>query len=738
MISNENIETCSEKKRSFSENLKLILPYCVVASIPLVLYLPFLGSQGLWDPWETHYSEVARRILIDRDWITLRWHDEKFFSKPVFLFWTIALSFKAFGVNEWAARFPVVIFSTFGIVMVFHYTRKIFGTTTGILASFVLSTMPFWAMLSRQAITDMEFVAPMSAGLLALIWRFSCEKEPHRINAIFAYFCFGVAVLAKGLLGVALPGAVLFFAMLLSGRNDWIKRARLPEGIIVFLAVSLPWYLAVSIINGKSFLYEFFFLHHFARAGGGVHGERGTFEYFIPQIAWGMLPWTVIVLPAVGSALIKIVTLKFKEHEKVPPPVMAIFILVIWACGAFGLFTIARTKFHHYIFPAVVPVAILAGVWLAEKFRELKIHSGEFLLTFLSFIFCVVFVIEIKAVPDRITYLITYAYERPAGSPQRTWWEIGTCVLIFSAGLFCIKLLKSRIIKIASSGVSLISAILLTSALLYDHMPAAARHVSQKEYFDIWTTQGKKGDRFYNWKMNWRGEIFYSKDRIKKASRLEELRPILAKPGRTFIISTIERYKQLDLEIERIRGKGLRKLGFYDSRYGFGVFEGEPISSQFPVPTVKNLPADATPTSITLGGGLLELVGYRVGKRTARIGDSIMVTLYWKPLKKINERWIVFIYGEMYADGDAKRFNGNHVTGEGSFGTERWEVGTIVEDAFAVCVDYGIPSGIYELSAGLYREKERMQVDEAWLHDGNNRIFLGKIKVEEPQRWSLK
>jgi len=75
------------------------------------------------------------------------------------------------------------------------------------------------------------------------------------------------------------------------------------------------------------------------------------------------------------------------------------------------------------------------------------------------------------------------------------------------------------------------------------------------------------------------------------------------------------------------------------------------------------------------------------------------------------------------------RFTGNHVTGEGFFSPERWEVGRLFADTFSVCVDYGNPPGGYRLYAGLYKDKDRLEVDDSSLHDGHNRFRLGKVEV---------
>lgn len=699
--------------------------YLFIAAFSLALFLPLLGAQGLWDPWETHYSEVARRIVEDGDWITLRWHDELFFSKPIFLFWTIAASFKIFGVSEWAARFPIVLFSMAGLLAVFYYLRRMFGFWQGLAASVCLATMPLWVMISRQAMTDMEFVVSMSVGILALTHYLSNGKAS-RLHAYFAYFCFGISTLAKGLLGFALPGAIFFILIVLSGRWDILKRARLPEGAGIFSAVVLPWYGAVSVLHGKTFLYEFFFLHHIARAGGGVHGQRGAFEYFIPHVGWGILPWIIVVLPPVIFFFMEI---RRCTRSDEPSGLLKNLMIVAWAACTFSLFTITRTKFHHYIFPMIIPLSIMIAVWGVQKVRH-GVLGWEKILIMTGCLMSILLAREIVFEPDRITFLFTYAYERPTGSPSATAAAAILSLFVFSAGVVIFVFVNSFPAKRAAVALSFLSSVFFSLYLVHWHMPATSPHVSQKESFNLWNELQKTQDKFYNWKMNWRGEIYYSKDTIPKVSRLEQLRPVLAKPGRYFIISTIERYKQLDMEIERIRGKKLEKYNPHDSRYGFGMYDG-PVLKPIPSPPlVRQVPAGASKISASMGDGLLELAGYEVGARSAKIGDSFFITLYWKPIKKVKERWIVFIHGERYYKGEAKRFNGNHVTGEGLYPTEKWRPGTIIKDQFAVCVDYGIPTGRYILKAGLYREKERLDVDQQWMHDGHNRIPIGEIRIE--------
>ena len=76
----------------------------LVAGLALLLYLHALGSTTLWDPWETHYAEVARRMLEERDLLFMRWQTETFYSKPPLTFWLMTGGLRLVGVGEDGGR----------------------------------------------------------------------------------------------------------------------------------------------------------------------------------------------------------------------------------------------------------------------------------------------------------------------------------------------------------------------------------------------------------------------------------------------------------------------------------------------------------------------------------------------------------------------------------------------------------------------------------------------------------
>src|SRR6185369_17879347 len=146
----------------------------------LLLYVPLAGAYGLYDPWETHYGEVARQMTVRGDAISLWWPGapldaDHFWSKPVLSFWLMSLSMHLFGVvgsgpasgalalgtkAEWAARVPFCLMGVLGIYAVYLMVSRFVSRRAGVLSAIVVATSPMYSLVARQAMTDMAFVGP--------------------------------------------------------------------------------------------------------------------------------------------------------------------------------------------------------------------------------------------------------------------------------------------------------------------------------------------------------------------------------------------------------------------------------------------------------------------------------------------------------------------------------------------------------------------------------------------------
>ena len=157
----------------------------LVVALGILLYVPLAGTYGLWDPWETHYSEVARQMTKRGDFISLWWPGsprdvDVFWSKPVLSFWIMSIGMHLAGVGlrggtpgemalgtraEWAVRTPFCLMGVLGILAVYLVTSRFVTRRAGVLAAVVLATSPMYSLVARQAMTDMAFVGPMAMAL---------------------------------------------------------------------------------------------------------------------------------------------------------------------------------------------------------------------------------------------------------------------------------------------------------------------------------------------------------------------------------------------------------------------------------------------------------------------------------------------------------------------------------------------------------------------------------------------
>ena len=148
-----------------------------VMAVAAAVILPLLGATGFFDPWETNYAEVAREMVVRDDYLYPYWKNAHFFSKPVLLFWLTAPLYRLLGADgpgpmpvgvELAGRLPSALLGLLTVVVLYAVARRVWPRRAAVLGALVLATTPYWAFLSRQAITDMPYAALMSIALLLL------------------------------------------------------------------------------------------------------------------------------------------------------------------------------------------------------------------------------------------------------------------------------------------------------------------------------------------------------------------------------------------------------------------------------------------------------------------------------------------------------------------------------------------------------------------------------------------
>ncbi|HEY6007474.1 MAG TPA: glycosyltransferase family 39 protein, partial [Geobacteraceae bacterium] len=329
-----------------------------LALLLIVLSVPFfllLGRLPLIEPDEGRYAEIPREMLLRGDFITPCLNYVKYFEKPPLHYWLNAISMSLFGENEFAARFPGTLLGLATVLLTYHVGRRLFDRRTGLFAALVLGTSAGFLVQARLNFTDMTLTFCLSAalGCFALASR---EEEPRQGFYYYLFYVFAaLAVLAKGLIGIVLPGGIIFVYLLCSRRWQLLRLMRLASGIPLFLLVAAPWFILVSLHNPE--FARFFFIHeHFERFLTKVHGRYQPFWFFVPVLIGCLFPWSFF-LPAAVTGIWR------QRASRVGDSRLYLF---IWAIIIFLFFSKSNSKLIPYILPVFPAVALLLGKAFAD------------------------------------------------------------------------------------------------------------------------------------------------------------------------------------------------------------------------------------------------------------------------------------------------------------------------------------------------------------------------------------
>ncbi|SPK70340.1 putative Glycosyl transferase, family 39 [Cupriavidus taiwanensis] len=340
-----------------------LAPALVVLAFAL-LWFGTLGMRHLLGPDEGRYAEIAREMLSSGDWVTIRYDGLKYFEKPPFHMWMTAVSYALFGIGDWQARLCVALAGAAGLAVSMLAAARWFGGRAGLMAGLVLASAPMWNVAAHFNTLDMTLSGAMACVLASLLLAQHPAATPaaRRGWMLACWAAMGVAVLTKGLVGVALPGLVLVLYTAVTRDLPLWRRLHAPAGLALMLLVALPWYWLVARRNPE-FL-RFFFVHeHWQRYTSTVHARTGAPWYFVPLLAGGFLPWLGL-LPGMVRAVMQRAGVAPAAGPN--PPFQPALMAGVWALAILVFFSLSGSKLPGYIVPMFPALGILGGVALAH------------------------------------------------------------------------------------------------------------------------------------------------------------------------------------------------------------------------------------------------------------------------------------------------------------------------------------------------------------------------------------
>jgi len=388
--------------------------WIAVAAVTVLVY--FFGlTIPLVGPDEPRYAQVAREMFLRGDWVTPTLGGHNWFEKPALLYWLQISSYKIFGVTEFAARFGSALFGLGTVASLWLLGRTVesngstrFANLLGLVAATSIGIIVF----ARGASFDIILTFPIAASLVGYwIW----ERKVTTLPLACFYFFIGVAVLAKGLVGIVFPFAIVSFYHVLSWKFPSKKLLiSLFWGVPLFVAVSATWYLPMYLTHGWSFIDEFFVQHHFQRYTSNKYRHPQPFYFFFWVLPLMTIPWIPFFFAGVWSGIREI----FQRRDAETPSTERSLLLFsfAWLLVPLVFFSFSGSKLPGYIMPALPPCLIIAAVYVTKFVGE---HQRRFtaVVTLAGLTFLTVIILLFTAVPwyadgDSVKRLIAEANAR--------------------------------------------------------------------------------------------------------------------------------------------------------------------------------------------------------------------------------------------------------------------------------------------------------------------------------------
>jgi len=360
-----------------------------ISTSPLVwlgVIILWLGGAAVWRPLalpdEGRYVGIAWEMLTSGDWLVPHLDGLPYFHKPPLFYWLTAASLNACGPQLLCSRVAPLLSAIMMTIALFRFLSHYLNKKTAVIACAVLLTQPFFFAGAQFANLDMLVACMISLTILSaaeFVW--SIEKErPAEYHLILTMLFAVCGILAKGLIGIVLPAAVVFCWLLASRRLAYLKHFFWWPAVVLFLLLVSPWFWLMES-QFKGFLHYFFMHHHFQRFTGSNFNNQEPFWFYLPALLLLTLPSSLWLL-------------RFRRRDLqlwTPMQRDVGLLMLCWIGFILLFFSIPVSKPLGYIMPVLPALATLTALLMMQARQDIAFKRRSLWLTLLvSMVACVI------------------------------------------------------------------------------------------------------------------------------------------------------------------------------------------------------------------------------------------------------------------------------------------------------------------------------------------------------------
>ena len=364
-------------------------------SLLLVVAVAFVlnaWSLPLTDVDEGAFSEATREMMARGNLVSPTLNDAPRHDKPILIYWAQAASVSLLGVSEIGFRLPSIVFAVLWMLALYRFCLRHADRRTAQVAALVMGLSLAVGFIAKAAISDALLNLFIALSMFGIYDYFCAARDgkPTRRLLFYTYAMLGLGFLTKGPVAVFFPLVVsgLFFISAGAWRA-WLRAIFFWPGWLVFLAIVVPWHVAVFLDQGDAFFRGFYLKHNVNRYSNTFEGHGGKWYYYLAVAPFVLMPFFGWLLAVGGKVL--------RQVRRSPLGTArgdGLFerFLVLWFIVVFAFFSSSGTQLPHYLLYGCTPIFVL-----------LALYRPEFERRWLAYLPLVLFALLLAALPETLT-----------------------------------------------------------------------------------------------------------------------------------------------------------------------------------------------------------------------------------------------------------------------------------------------------------------------------------------------
>lgn len=489
--------------------------YVLMLTAFLVLFLG-LDATSIYIVDEARNTQAAWEMMQAKEWIVPMFNDGLRGDKPPLHYWMMRVAYWVGGKNAFAARFFSASFGFLIILGCYFFANKHYDRLTARWSILIMTSALYLPLQFRLGTPDPYLISLFAGGMLVL---FKGWQEKRRFWLAVGYFVLGLATLAKGPVAPVMAALSISIFLLWDRNFNWptIRQFSPFWGMVIVLAVALPWFIAVHRQTGGVFTQAFFVEHNLERFSTTKEGHGGGIWLVPLLLIVSTLPFSVF-LPQAWST-----------YQQAPGQVSRYTGSIVLAFLVF--FTLSQTKLPSYPAPAYPFFALLLAPGVAAIYQGQKniFHWQMIFLLLLSL-----------ALPFGVYFGLSSIPEALDLSWQAAWL-IPVPILVLFATVVHFRKQAQRSLQLIASAFVLLQILLFTLLL-----PQLDRknHVQQSQYL---FTPGTRVIAYHKFSPAY---VFYHDQPIRLAKTAKEFEALIQQYGGQcpLVLTTTDRKNDIDCD----------------------------------------------------------------------------------------------------------------------------------------------------------------------------------------------